>query len=118
MTAALFAAASMGAESPSGFATVNSPVVGVIAGSGPVTTDPAHVTTTGGTSPYTYAWSIQLGGDEWTINSPTSSSTTFTYDSLNHSDRVEGIAKVIVTDDNDLTTTLYVSIQARSTSTV
>ena len=44
-----------------------------------VTTDSASVgTVSGGTSPYSYSWQFVSGQNLFTVNSPTSSSTTFT----------------------------------------
>jgi hypothetical protein len=46
----------------------------------PITTAAATATVTGGTGPYAYAWSAVIGGGSgvWTINSPSSQTTTFT----------------------------------------
>lgn len=40
-----------------------------------ITTAPTTATPTGGVAPYTYAWSSASG---WTVNSPTSATTSFT----------------------------------------
>lgn len=42
-----------------------------------ITTDATTANATGGTGPYTYAWSFLSGGTGITINSPTAASTTF-----------------------------------------
>lgn len=48
------------------------------AGGAPVTTNPVTGTASGGAGGYTYAWSY-ISGDLFTIDSPTSATTTFTY---------------------------------------
>ncbi len=121
MTAALFASASMGAAVPTGFATVNSPVQGVIPGPGACTTSAASVTALGGATIETYAWSQIDGDDNWTINAPSSASTTFTYAGLHNGDIQPAQFQCVATDtgpDPDATTTLTVTAIVRSTSTL
>lgn len=56
-------------------------VSGISSGSGTITTNATTVTPTGGTPPYTYAWSLEshdgVGGTP-AADSPTSATTTFT----------------------------------------
>jgi hypothetical protein len=49
-----------------------------LASSGSVTTASVTSTVSGGTAPYTYAWSKRSGHSAITINTPTASSTSFT----------------------------------------
>jgi hypothetical protein len=44
---------------------------------GPVTTNSVTVTPAGGTGPYTYSWAKE-SGDDFTVNTPTGATTTFT----------------------------------------
>lgn len=84
-------------------------------GIGTITTPAATATPSGGTGPYTYAWSL-MTGDTFTVDSPTASSTTFTAflgDGLNKN----AIYKVIVTDSAAATGTGYVLVGGYSTST-
>lgn len=50
-----------------------------VAGTSSGTTSPATVTATGGTTPYTYAWTKVSGSTEMGITSASSASTTFSY---------------------------------------
>lgn len=61
------------------------------------TTGSATVSVTGGVSPYTYSWAL-LSGDSFTINSPTSSSTTFTKSGMAVGDAYYGTYRCTVTD--------------------
>lgn len=45
-------------------------------GSGTITSDPATCVAQGGSAPYTYAWTY-VSGQSYTINSPSSATTTF-----------------------------------------
>ena len=53
------------------------PLQTTISGGGSVTSGAATATASGGAGGYTYAWTY-VSGDSFTINSPTSASTTFT----------------------------------------
>ena len=58
-------------------ATLNrSAVTGNRSGAGTVTTGSVTVTASGGTGPYTYAWT-NVSGDTFTVTSPTAATTTF-----------------------------------------
>lgn len=59
---------SLSSESVAGFQNSSSAAL--------VTTGPATATPSGGSAPYTYLWE-QVGGSDWTINSPTAATTTF-----------------------------------------
>jgi hypothetical protein len=59
------------------------------------TTSPVTVVAAGGTAPYTYAWTLVTGSA--TINSPTSSTTTFSK-LLTAGEIISGTAKCTVTD--------------------
>lgn len=62
-----------------------------------VTSDATTATPSGGTAPYTYAWS-QTGGDSMTITSPTAASTTFSK-SVPDAVGYEGYFVCVVTDN-------------------
>lgn len=123
MTGVVLAASASGVSASGlsgGIATVNSPVSGVIPGAGSCTTTAAVVTALASYTPDTYAWS-QVSGDTdiWTINSPTSASTTFTCAGLNNGDIESAVFACVVTDTGPpASTTLQVSATARSTSTL
>ena len=118
MSGAVLGALSVaGATVLSRFAAVNSPVSGEISGSGPCTTAAARVVASGGTAPFSYAWTKVSGADQWVINSPDEQATTFTYAGLAHSDFAAADFMVVVTDDVAATTTLHVHATVRSTST-
>jgi hypothetical protein len=58
-------------------ATINRPAVsGNRSGPGTATTGSVTVTASGGTGPYTYAWT-NVSGETFTVTSPTAASTTF-----------------------------------------
>jgi len=61
----------------------------------PITTAAATGNATGGTPPYSFAWS-HVSGDVYTINSPTSDVTTFTRTADGGG---SGTYKCVVTDD-------------------
>lgn len=77
--AAAAAAAAAGTSGSSSFyATANRAVAsGATPTSGAVTTTSVTVTPTGGTGPYTYAWTYDSGDTGFSANSPTSATTTF-----------------------------------------
>ena len=82
--------------------TIPSSVLGSNSGAsghGSVTSSSAAATVTGGTAPYTYAWSRVSGDLSITIDTPTGSSTTFTADVYNAAPK-DGLFKLTVTDNN------------------
>jgi hypothetical protein len=114
------AASTVGAATPSGVARVNGNVSGVITGAGACTTSAAVVTALGSYTLDTYAWT-QVSGDtdRWTINSPTSASTTFTCSGLNNGDIEQAVFQIVATDTGPpASATLQVTATARSTSTL
>lgn len=52
------------------------PASGSILGAGPVTTGSITCSPTGGTAPYSYAWTF-VSGNSFTVDSPTSATTAF-----------------------------------------
>lgn len=94
------------------FVVAISPAVAEIisAGFGPLTTNSVTVTPSGGTAPYTYAWSF-VSGDTVTINSPTSATTTFTGDPVGYS-VLSSVYRCTVTDNAaaDASVTVGISI--------
>lgn len=79
-----------------------------------ITSGVATATPTGGTAPYTYAWSF-VGGDPMTVTSPTNASTTFRF-GLGPSDARSATYRCTVTDKNGLTAQDTVSITLTNTS--
>ncbi|PHR57940.1 MAG: hypothetical protein COA43_11225 [Robiginitomaculum sp.] len=78
------------------------------------TTASVTITVTGGTAPYTHAWS-KHSGDTFTVNNPTSATTSFTatpslYESLG------AIYQDTITDANGATFTIFVTVGAYETS--
>jgi hypothetical protein len=73
-----------------------------------VVTPLCTVTPSGGTAPYTYAWSITVG--TCTINSPTSASTRFTKTGVNSGTEYDATAQCVVTDALGSTATVTVSL--------
>ncbi len=65
-------------------------------GSGVITSDPATCVVQGGAAPYTYAWTY-VSGQSYTINSPSSASTTFTT-SISAGVLKSGVYRCTVTD--------------------
>ncbi len=79
-------------------------------GSASQTTGSVTVTATGGTSPYTYAWTWASGGSSITTTSNTSASTTFSATSLTDGELRFGIARCTVTDNVSATYTIDVEV--------
>lgn len=73
----------------------------------PLTTDATTVTPSGGTGPYTYAWTL-VSGDTLTINSPTAATTTFTGTPAYNSN-LSGVYRCTVTDSLAATASITVS---------
>lgn len=75
-------------------------------GRGSVTTDAVTATVTGGTGPFTYAWAY-VSGDSFTINSPTSATTTYTGSITVLGQSKYGVYRCTVTDTFDASTSSY-----------
>jgi hypothetical protein len=93
-----------------GFAGGSEPVAGT------VTTNSVTVTPSGGTSPYTYAWT-KVSGDTFTVTSPTAAATTFSV-TLGSGGLASAIYRCTVTDDASATYTVDVSVLANITDIV
>lgn len=100
---------------PSGSATLavslsDDAVSGASHGSGTATTNSVTATVTGGTGPFTYAWTLSHtdGIPNPTANSPSSATTTFTQTGLAPDDFVSSTWLLTVTDANGVTTTATV----------
>ena len=72
-----------------------------------ITSAPSTATPTGGTAPYSYAWSILSGAAA--INSPTSASTTFSGNAFPGAPSVS-TAQVIVTDAHGDTASITITV--------
>lgn len=71
-----------------------------VGGNCTATSNIATTTTTGGLEPYTYLWTF-VSGDSFTINTATSSSTTFSKtNAVAGNPSFVGTYKCVVTDDN------------------
>lgn len=77
--------------------------------------EPAYVTTgnvtcipTGGTAPYTYAWSVVVSATSVTINNPTMATTSFSATVFN--EQSEAQAQCLVTDALGATAAVLVAI--------
>lgn len=82
--------------------------IGTRSGSGAATTNSVTATPTGGTGPYLYAWAL-VSGDTFTVNSPTSATTTFTA-SVGPGEDKTAIYRVTITDSLLATATATVSV--------
>lgn len=80
---------------------------------GLLTTGSVTVTPSGGTGPYTYAWAIDTG-DTFTINAPTSATTTFSV-TLGGDESAAAVYTCTVTDSLAATYAVDVSVTARVT---
>lgn len=94
---------------PGGFYASCSPssAFGSRVGSGLVTTASVTVSPTGGTGPYTYAWTLETGN--FTILSPTSATTTFR-GSVTVGETTEDVATCTVTDSLAATTSVSIGV--------
>ena len=81
-------------------------------GAGNLTSDPATGTGAGGSGGYTYAWTY-VSGDSYTINSPSSATTTFTTSLASEQLKV-GTYRCTVTDSssNIASSTIVVELEA------
>lgn len=84
-----------------GMTVVVSPSFNNVVGNGSQTTAPFTATPTGGTGPYTYAWSQVSGDLSITIGSPTSATTQFSA-TITSSDYIVGTFVCQVTDSGAL----------------
>src|SRR5688572_28071070 len=89
-------------------------VEGVRQGAGSVTTDAVAVTVTPGTgtSPYTYVWT-KVSGADFTINTPSAASTTFTRTMAAEED-ISAVYKCTVTDNTGQEQEKTVTVNAES----
>lgn len=81
-------------------------------GGGSLTSSPATGTGSGGTAPYTYAWTY-VSGNSYTINSPSSASTTFTT-SLTAGQLKSGVYRCTVTDSLSATASDTITVEMES----
>lgn len=84
-----------------------------------VTTNSATALTSGGTAPYTYAWTL-LSSDgfiSWTIDSPTTAATTFTANDVPGSMFTIATFQVEITDDTGEKAYATVTATAENTNT-
>jgi hypothetical protein len=81
-------------------------------GAGSLTSDPVTGTASGGAGGYTYAWT-RVSGDVFTINSPTSATTTFTT-SLAANIFKSGVYRCTVTDSLSNTASGTVTVELES----
>jgi hypothetical protein len=75
-----------------------------------ITTPGVSVTATGGTSPYTYAWTRQSGSTSISADSASASVTTFTGTSLVSGSTYNAVFRCTVTDNAAATATVDVSV--------
>lgn len=102
---------------PSGSATLTAEaaptfISAISSGTGTATTDATTVTPSGGTAPYTYAWtevSHSSVSAAPTIDSPTAATTTFTQTSLGYGESEIATFRCTVTDSLSATTTVDVN---------
>jgi hypothetical protein len=96
-------------------ATVDtSSVAGTRTGSGLVTTDTVTVTASGGTGPYTYAWT-KVSGDTFTVTAPTGAATAFEV-TVALGETQNAVYKCTVTDSVAATYNISVSVGASELS--
>lgn len=81
-------------------------------GNGSLTSSPATGTGSGGTGPYTYAWTY-VSGNSYTINSPSSATTTFTT-SLTAGQLKSGVYRCTVTDSLSATASATITVDMES----
>ena len=77
----------------------------------PLTTASTTVTPTGGTSPYTYAWTRLSGSTSITANSASAATTTFTGASLASGTTYTAVFRCTVTDNVAATKTVDVNVE-------
>lgn len=80
------------------------------------TTNTVTVTPSGGTSPYTYAWTWLSGGTGITIGSATAATTSFSATGLTSGETRSGVARCTVTDAVSATYTVDVSVNITRTA--
>lgn len=81
-------------------------VFGYDSGTGTATSNSTTVTPTGGTAPYSYAWTVDsyTGGVSPTVDSPTAATTAFTQTGLSSGSYTFATFVCTVTDDDGATT--------------
>ena len=77
----------------------------------PQVTASVTITASGGSSPYTYAWT-KVTGDTFTVTSPTAASTTFSTSADNQTDGEQAIYRCTVTDDDGNKASIDVGVLA------
>lgn len=82
-------------------------------GAGNLTSDPATGTGAGGSGGYTYAWTY-VSGDSYTINSPSSATTTFTTNLASEQLKV-GVYRCTVTDSLSNTANATITVELEAT---
>lgn len=106
------AAQDVGANSLTFYITLDQTSLFQLDNPGSVVTDAVTVTPTGGTAPYTYAWT-QVSGDPINIVSPTSATTTF-QQNLGPSEIATGVFRITVTDNAALERSLSLGVTLQS----
>ncbi len=91
-------------------ATVNPSSVSKTDPAASITTAGVTVTATGGTSPYTYAWTRQSGSTNIAADSASAATTTFTGTSLVSGTTYNAVFRCTVTDNAAATATVDVSV--------
>lgn len=91
----------------------NATVSGSRSNAGSVTSSAAVAVASGGTSPYTYAWT-KVSGDTFTVTSPTAASTTFST-SLTNGQTKSGVYRCTATDAASATAYDDVTVNTVST---
>ncbi|MEL7445567.1 MAG: hypothetical protein AAGK02_07115 [Pseudomonadota bacterium] len=85
-----------------------------ISGAGTGTTNSVTASATGGTGPYTYAWS-KVSGDTFTVNGPSAASTSFSA-TVSAGETKSAVYKVTATDSLTATGSAQVSVSISETS--
>lgn len=109
-------AVSGAAGSPAFYLTADaSEVFGTVVTTGTATTSAITFTTNGGTGPYTWAY-VKLAGNNFTVNSPAASSSTFSANIISVSSSKSATYQVTATDSLAATATFTFSVAVWSES--